>query len=583
MFKPQIRQTSDGYYIVAKDIYMRIANENFSSNTELVSIPVFKSDDVYSRTVEDFEQRLLSNRILGEVPHMSKLDNEYPYAVIWEENDDERFLYYEIKGHIHSFKSVKYEVDGTDIKKYQLNKEWEEKQYQFESGDIIFVPYTLIKDEKINELSKMPIYKEAIDNTKSNFDTEKNSEFSPKEINSEDSITINKKNLYTNNEIKKIDTYHHTDFISADTDEGKLLHRFREAAYKENLYYDDKDLINFHVAMKTGSLVILAGQSGTGKSKLVRCYSKALQMKKSQTNFISVRPFWQDDSDLLGYGDTINSIYRPGDSGLIDTLGEAYENQDQMYIVCFDEMNLARVEHYFSQFLSVLEMDSEYREIRLYDKSLEHRFYNSDKYKPTISIGNNVLFVGTVNLDESTHNFSDKVLDRSNVIALNVLPFTDYLNRQNLIFSEVSKTPTEGVSAKTYKNFRIDEQTLSLTHEEVEFLWEIHQSLSKINKNLGVGWRILRQIDKYLKNIPNNNIYTRNEAFDHQLVQRIFTKIRGSEEQLNEILGEYRNEEIVNSSFIKLMDKYPTISKFESSRKIIEQKTRELVQNGYTL
>ncbi|EOS8040470.1 AAA family ATPase, partial [Enterococcus hirae] len=168
--------------------------------------------------------------------------------------------------------------------------------------------------------------------------------------------------------------------------------------------------------MKIGSLVILSGLSGTGKSKLVKAYAKALQLSKEQLNFISVRPFWQDDSDLLGYADTINSIYRAGDSGLIDTLIEAENNKDKLYLVCFDEMNLAKVEHYFSQFLSVLEMDDlENRKIHLYNEDLSSRFYNSEKYPATISVGTNVMFVGTVNLDESTHQFSDKVLDRANL------------------------------------------------------------------------------------------------------------------------------------------------------------------------
>ncbi|WP_221770359.1 McrB family protein, partial [Listeria seeligeri] len=182
-----------------------------------------------------------------------------------------------------------------------------------------------------------------------------------------------------------------------------------------NLFYDEKDLFNFHTSLKVGSLVILAGLSGTGKSKLVRAYSKVLQLDEGQLNFVSVRPFWEDDSDLLGYPDTINSVYRPGDSGLTDALIDAGKNRDKLYLICFDEMNLARVEHYFSQFLSVLEMDADFRNIRLYNKDLEKRFYNSDQYPASVSIGKNVLFVGTVNLDESTYHFSDKVLDRANV------------------------------------------------------------------------------------------------------------------------------------------------------------------------
>lgn len=114
---------------------------------------------------------------------------------------------------------------------------------------------------------------------------------------------------------------------------------------------------------------------GTGKSQLIKAYSKALQLGENQLNFITVRPFWQDDSDLLGYADTVNSVYRPGDSGLIETLISASKNPDSLYLVCFDEMNLARVEHYFSQFLSVLELPEADRKIRLYNEDLGTRLY----------------------------------------------------------------------------------------------------------------------------------------------------------------------------------------------------------------
>lgn len=89
-------------------------------------------------------------------------------------------------------------------------------------------------------------------------------------------------------------------------------------------------------------------------------------------------------------------------------------------------LNLARVEHYFSQFLSILEMPEKSRILRLYASEYETRLYNSDKYKSTVKIGNNIRFIGTVNIDESTFHFSDKVLDRANVIKLNVIPYTEW-------------------------------------------------------------------------------------------------------------------------------------------------------------
>lgn len=111
-----------------------------------------------------------------------------------------------------------------------------------------------------------------------------------------------------------------------------------------------------------------------------------------------------DDGDVLGYVDMKNMVYRSADTGLAELLIDAAAHPEKQYIVCFDEMNLARVEHYFAQFISVLEKE-DHPMIRLYNPSLAPRLYNSEKYPPEIPVGRNVLFTGTVNVDESTCHF----------------------------------------------------------------------------------------------------------------------------------------------------------------------------------
>ena len=160
----------------------------------------------------------------------------------------------------------------------------------------------------------------------------------------------------------------------------------------------------------------------------MQCYAKALGLVDDAFHMIPVRPNWNDDSDLIGFVDSMHMVYRPSDAGFINILMEACQerNENKLYIICFDEMNLARVEHYFSQFLSILEMPEKSRILRLYASEYESRLYNSDKYKSTIKIGNNIRFIGTVNIDESTFHFSDKVLDRANVINLDIIPYTEW-------------------------------------------------------------------------------------------------------------------------------------------------------------
>ena len=136
--------------------------------------------------------------------------------------------------------------------------------------------------------------------------------------------------------------------------EKDFIDRLTDTASRAGLLYNQKDLINFHMSVKSSRLVILAGMSGTGKSGLVRLYGKALGIPEERICFLPVRPSWMDDGDILGYVDMKNLVYRSADTGLAELLIDASQHTDKLYIVCFDEMNLARAEPYFAQFISAL-------------------------------------------------------------------------------------------------------------------------------------------------------------------------------------------------------------------------------------
>ncbi|AGA21624.1 Putative GTPase subunit of restriction endonuclease [Bacillus subtilis subsp. subtilis str. BSP1] len=370
--------------------------------------------------------------------------------------------------------------------------------------------------------------------------------------------------------------------------EEEFMRAFEAMCKQMGLYYDQKDLYNFHTAMKTGSLVILAGMSGTGKSKLVQCYSNALKLNKDNLLFIPVSPSWQEDSDLIGYVDKLHNVYRAGDSGLVNVLRHANTHPSDMHIVCFDEMNLARVEHYFSQFLSVLELEENKRVIQLYNEDYT-KPYNHDQYPPSLRIGGNVMFVGTVNLDESTHHFSDKVLDRANVITLTMQSYADIFQMEDERLNDIAsgmETANEVVySFDVYKTFKSKERRITLTEDESNLLWKLHNSLQNSNNNLGVGWRIVRQISSFLNNLPSSSPLTREEAFDLQVVQRILTKVRGSEEQYIELVGRFSNEDkkVTHSQLLDALELMPASYTFEKSKKVIIGKAKELQLHGFTI
>lgn len=351
---------------------------------------------------------------------------------------------------------------------------------------------------------------------------------------------------------------------------------------KSGLFYNMKDMANFHTAVKCNHLVILSGLSGTGKSALVNVYAKALgitssvQQDEKQLLFIPVRPFWNDDSDLLGYVDLVHMVYRASDSGFVDFLVRAQkeENQDKLFIVCFDEMNLARVEHYFSQFLSLLELPANQRELRLYDKQYSGRLYNSADYPYSIRIGDNIKFIGTVNIDESTYHFSDKVLDRANVIQLDILDYSKEWNKKN--YSSLKSI----VWSSDEYNSIIRNGSADSMQRVHELLWDIHTLLQSANGKYGVGPRIVKNIDKYLYNLPNSNIsgFTYSDGIDLQIAQRILTKVRGPENQLGTILSD-----IDGTSILNIFDKYSDLSDFKNSRRIVLQKQKELMSYGYCI
>ncbi|WP_271853359.1 McrB family protein [Planococcus maritimus] len=566
---------NDGYYNVSTPKF--IPKEDFSPEQEFDTIPYFKVADV-----NEFISLLKGGVNLNELrEHVENnrfdilmYENSFsaPYIIL-QESEESVFAYGPLEGieaeennlsFIFSSEANKIIIEDTDflLNNYRNLDSYEEN---VENLTCYFIEkYT---SNPVSETLKKNKKKIADENQKKIMI-----------INDVDLETTNLPEEKSSGEAEQI--------------EQKILINFKAITENHGLFYTNEDLYNFHTSMKTGNLVILAGMSGTGKSKIVNCYAEALGLSdKGNYKKIPVRPFWQDDSDLLGYLDVLNNIYRPGDSGLIDFLIDANkeENKDQLHIVCFDEMNLARVEHYFSQFLSVLEESSEdQRKLTLYNNDYKNRLYNSKEYTDTVKIANNVLFVGTVNLDESTYHFSDKVLDRANVIHLKLRNFKEVA--QSARKSDVAES-IESAAFFTKAQFlstrpsTIDENKFLLQDIELDFLWDIHEVLQNVNNQLGIGFRIVRQIDHYLQCLPKNNILTREKAIDLQILQRVLTKVRGGEDQLSSLVGKYDevSQQVKESALISLFDQYNMISNFDNSRLKVINLAKELQVYGHTV
>lgn len=366
---------------------------------------------------------------------------------------------------------------------------------------------------------------------------------------------------------------------TTEKNEALIFDMMEYYAQKSRCYYKRSDFVNFHTAVKCSDLVILSGLSGTGKSSLVNIYAKALglnasaDLEDSQMLMVPVRPSWSDDADLLGYVDLAHMVYHAADSGFVDFLVRAQreENKNKLFLVCFEEMNLARVEHYFSQFLSILERPAGQRELQLYDKQYMGKLYNAADYPFQIEIGNNVKFIGTVNIDETTHHFSDKVLDRANVIELEVLNYaTEW---QDKTFAAVGKTQIW--STQDYEKLIVKEQ-IPDAREVRSLLWEVHCALQSLSPKYGAGPRVVKNVLKYLSNLPKEEALDFDRALDLQLVQRVLTKLRGVESVVGPAL-----QETGESSLLAVLDKYQSLSQFAKSRALLAQKKKEVESYGY--
>lgn len=607
IFKPT---QSSGNPVTSDEIFVK-KPEVFSEDFTCRAIPVFSKKKL-KMSFEEFKRKLLDKEWIESIYGLSENINEAPSLIFFEDEEKIRAIT-GIKRQFYQYGKVRY--DFNELNFIDENEKWYENFVRSPKlEEIIFVEEnTCLEIENLGRI----ISSNTQDFEESNYEEIKNVT-----SNSEEALDFTeerKGNIevldFTKTTGKNlIDVADYIDFsddfvteedyrvknealtrtksiertlYEEKVDEKTFINNFIETCKAMNLLYKQEDLINFHTAMKSSKLVILSGMSGTGKSKIVQAYGKALGLDKERLNFISVRPSWADDSDLLGYLDTMNNVYRPGDSGFIDTLVEASNNKDKLYIVCLDEMNLARVEHYFSQILSVLELDGEDRVLKLYNREFENILKNSDKYKPDIQIGDNILFVGTVNLDESTYHFSDKVLDRANVITLNQVNF---LELKNLGKIKLELVPSFEVSFLDYNKMINSSENINLTDRELELLSEIHESINFLNRNVGIGFRIISQIDGYIRNIPEDSIITRKEGIDIQLAQRILPKIRGTKEQWGDFIGEYDiygdgtfDSNNLNSGLIEILNKYSDVSDFETSKKYVLNKARELSIYGYTL
>lgn len=300
----------------------------------------------------------------------------------------------------------------------------------------------------------------------------------------------------------------------------KVIHQY---LHSEGFSYSQKALSNFYLSLKSKPFVILSGISGTGKSRLVRLFAEAINAK---FELIPVRPDWSDATELLGYKD-INQVFHPGK--LTQIIAEAKGNPDQPYIVCLDEMNLARVEYYFSDFLSLFESRRWDGRIIVTDPLPEEL---STELGP-LSIPENLYIVGTVNMDETTFQFSKKVLDRANTIELNEVNLAyDFAEEES---AEVAPMPVHNEALKSkYLVLKDCKAYEELAKRVIDQLIQLNEILK--NAQMQFAYRVRDEVVFYMAYNEEYGLMSEEEAFDYQLLQKVLPRINGTSMGLKETL-----------------------------------------------
>ena len=269
-------------------------------------------------------------------------------------------------------------------------------------------------------------------------------------------------------------------------DEHITLRQFCEnfrnyAASRLKLYYDISDIRRFIAGMAVSKILILQGMSGTGKTSLAHAFGDFID---NTSTVIPVQPMWKERTDLIGYYNEFTKRFN--ETLLLEKMYEANYSQD-MYITVMDEMNIARVEYYFAEFLSLLELPNEDERLL----TVVSDVWADDPAQlinGNVKLPPNMWFIGTANNDDSTFAISDKVYDRAMIMNLDMKaePFVAPRTQKTVISAEQFNTLTRDAM----REYEVTKRNIKRIEELDEYLIKHFQ--------ITFGNRIMKQIKSYI-------------------------------------------------------------------------------------
>ena len=275
-------------------------------------------------------------------------------------------------------------------------------------------------------------------------------------------------------------------YIKSGYNDGITLKSFCEefrnfACSKMKLYYSIDDIRRFVAGLSVSKIVILQGMSGTGKTSLAYALGEFLG---NSSTVVPVQPMWKERTDLVGYYNEFTKRFN--ETTLLHKMYEANYSKD-IYVTILDEMNIARVEYYFAEFLSLLELPNPER--RYLDVVSDEWENDPVQLKGgQMKLPNNMWFIGTANNDDSTFAISDKVYDRAMIMNLD--------NK-----SEPFRAPkTKGIKITAERFMELGREATeeyAITNRNMRRLEKLDEYMIKVF-HITFGNRIMKQIKEYI-------------------------------------------------------------------------------------
>ncbi len=358
-------------------------------------------------------------------------------------------------------------------------------------------------------------------------------------------------------------------------------------------------------AIRTKPFVLLAGISGTGKSRIVRKLAQAClepgsdeakAHKPSNFEMVQVKPNWHDSSELLGYVSRIGDKPQFIVGDFLKFIAKAWENPTVPYFLCLDEMNLAPVEQYFAEYLSVVESRKLQDDcttivsdplLEKEDEEWYHTLVASIATTETIRkqfltegicIPQNLIVIGTVNMDETTYSFSRKVLDRAMTIEMNEVDLRGGLHKSDDMLPHIK--PVQ-ILADAVEGFDVYDQNQESCDKVITYLDAVNKIIDKTP--FKVAYRTRNEFLIYTVNAlklagEDADINaTISNALDEVTSMKILSRIEGDKRKVG-FLSELKN--IITSGLAEI----DGIERSEDNSVSLSKLTtmEERLKSGYT-